>query len=226
MIKFEQLANLYSDFLFGENNHQQLIQWADNCLINEEDNDDENIILLSSSNGNEETVELTRKILKSVSYLETIEVPTEILLNNVKTAFPLHPLPEHITDDDSEYYNWDAHEVSDNFKNKQWDMAEPFGYALIYFTAEAFVYYLPAYLINIITHKNPKTNIEESVFDAFSSDPDCWDKKRQQILSYLSDYQKRLILAVLREVGTREKNYVVECKNIQQRLNIENSRLY
>jgi len=225
MDRFETLANLYSDFLFGERNYESLMKWAMDCLLNGKNTDD--IVLLCSPSDNEETIELTRKILKSVDYLETIEVPTTTLLNKVKASFSLELLPKYITNykkNDPEDYDGEGQSVTDHFKGKSWDKVEPLGYALTYFTDEAFVYYLPAYLEYIIIHKHPKTDIKSSVFRAFS-DVDYWNEKRQGILSYLSDYQKRLILAVLREVAAGSTSYRDECKNIRKRLNIEIGRL-
>ncbi len=215
MNELTKLEKLYSDYLFGDQNHQLMKDWAYECLLSERYDQIEDVVLLSSSNDNDEILQLTRSVLKKYELLAAIEASEEFLINRIKEIFPTQPLPRRITnykDNDPEDYDGEGQDVTDHFKDKPWNMVEPFGYALTYFSSEAFVYYLPVYLIKIIEDLHPNTDITDCVFWAFSK------KYILPRLVLLNDDQKKIVVSVLRHVQSKTKYYYCECKSFRELL--------
>ena len=218
MNNLDGLKRIYSKFLFGAAEISDLKSWALGQIMHTEDED---VYLLASSIDEDEAIELVEGLLEKEALLSDIKTDNVTLIKKVYDNFPIHSRPENVTiykeRTEEGYLIGDGHVVQDFFGGKNWDeidMVNTGNFAFGFLNAEAIRYYLPTFLVSILSNENITSVLADSVFEFFASENDL----TKSLIKSLNPSQLKTFVQVLRYVRMQTSDYIEESKKVYELL--------
>lgn len=129
--------------------------------------------------------------------------------------------PARVTEykvNDPEDYDVEGESVEEFFKDYSWediDLKYASGYLLGYLNTDAFLYYLPAFLIKVLEDHKPDNDFTDRFFRTLCN-LEYWGKNKSTLMSSLSNEHKSIIYLTCKEVSERALCYDTEFQSISK----------
>ncbi|WP_157726399.1 hypothetical protein [Imhoffiella purpurea] len=202
-----KLENLYSDFRLRCFDLTNNVQWAIDRLERGEDLGDYEIAVLASATEDGEIINLTRRLIVRYGDLRKLEPDKGELVSRIYQCFPVNPIPQAITeyfDNDPRDYDGEGQSVTDFFLSKAWPevkLDNIGGYVLTYMREGALLYYLPSFLMYVVTVDKVYKDLFGRIYSLFGHATDWEARKASKVVDML-DSEKICIVRQSLEYGS------------------------